>query len=553
MQLLSKRRLMFGVSISSMFLLSACGSDNEAIKADEEVEADLGTVGSMENFDIGDTFVATEPLELDILYRDYPDYPYDPNWLLFEVLEENHNVNFNVTAVPLSDWNERLSVTMAAGDFPDYSTDIHVGDETDYIAGGQLLPISKYVDYMPHLQNRINEWEGIEEQLDNIRYSDGEFYMLPGLRETPEMPFTLKYNETIFDEYGIEEPQTWEELRAALELLKDETGKTPMTLWWQGNSLLNFSGASFNTRGGWGLGDGAFYDEENDEFVFGPMHEGYKEMVSYFSELTADGLLDVEALTQDDQAAQNKLANHEAFVSSGNVGTINMVNDSMNEIYGDGEYEFVRMPILEGPAGRKLYDSNFHNGKMFNAELAERDDFLAILQFLDWFYYSDEASEFKNWGVEGITFEKTDELPGGYTPLDHIRFEHFNPGGDESLQEDYGFNNPGFAYGDPDEIGLSIMSENEYEVQEFMSREVEIVYPAPRYPMDSAEQEQATLMSTPLTDTVDQYTYRFISGQYSLDRWEEFMSELEGQGAEEFIEMVNTAYRNNQELLDNVE
>lgn len=542
-------RFILGAACVSVLLMTAC-NDNNAIETDgSEPDQSIGSVGAMDNFSVGDTFVATEPLNLEILYRDYPDYPYDPQWLLFEVLEEEHNVSFDVTSVPLSDWDERLSVTMATGDLPDYSTDIHVGDETDYIAGGQLLPISKYIEHMPHLQDRIDNWDGIEEQLNNLRYSDGEFYVLPGLRESPEMPFTLKYNKTVFDQYSIDEPQNWDELRSALEVLRDETDTTPMTLWWQGGSLLSFSSASFGTRGGWGLGDGAFYNEDDDEFVYGPMQDEYRDMITYFSELTADGLLDIEALTQDDQLARNKLANQEAFVSSGNVGTINMVNDSMNEIYGDGEYEFVRMPILEGPKGRRLHDSNFHNGKMFNANLVERDDFLAILQFLDWFYYSDEASEFANWGVEGVTFEKTDELPGGYKPLDHIRFEHFNPGGEESLQEDYGFNNPGFAYGDPNHIALSIMSENEFVVQEYMAEAVEIVYPAPRYPMDPVQQEQATLLSTPLLDTVDQYTFRFITGQYSLDRWDEFMDELESQGAQELIDIVNEAYRDHQGTL----
>src|SRR5699024_12103775 len=65
-------------------------------------------------------------------------------------------------------------------------------------------------------------------------------------------------------------------------------------------------------------------------------------------------------------------------------------------------------------------------------------------------------------------------------------------GADESLQKDYGFNNPGFAYGDPDDIALSIMSEEEYRAQSFMQQEVEIVNPDPRYPMDPVRSEEHT-------------------------------------------------------------
>jgi len=83
-----------------------------------------------------------------------------------------------------------------------------------------------------------------------------------------------------------------------------------------------------------------------------------------------------------------------------------------------------------------------------------------------------------------------------------------------------------------------------------MNEEVEVLLPDPPRPLDPIDQEQASLLATPLLDTVDQYTFRFVTGQYSIDRWDEFMAELESQNVEAFLEIVNNAYRDYQEALE---
>lgn len=548
-----KRRWMLGVTVCGGLLLAACNNEGANDQAEGEItEDDIGSVGAMEDFEFGDTFVATEPLDIEILYRDIPDYPVDNDWLFFEHLEEEHNVFYDIISVPLSDFEERRSVTVAAGDMPDYATDTWPGDEGDFTSSGVILPISDYVHLMPHFQQRIEDWE-LEQQIDNLRQLDGSYYVLPGVNENVHFDFSLKYNRTVFEEYGLEEPETWDELRDALVVLRDETGTEPMTLWWQGDALFNFSGASFDTVGGWGFGGGVIFDEDADEFVYAPQQQGYRDMIEYFAGLHEDGLLDQEAFTQDGDMANNKLTNLEAFVSSGQAGTMSEVNNGLTEAHGEGEYEFVRMPLLEGPAGPQVAGGQLVSGIMLNADVAERDDFLAVLQYIDWLYYSDEGTEYAQWGVEGETFERTDEVAGGYRPVDGIGFEQFNTDADEDLQADYGFGNVAFAFAGPAEIRQSIMNEDEMEYQERMNEERELIEEDPIYPMSAADQEQAALMSTPLQDTVNQYTLRFITGQYSMDRWDEFMADLENQNVDGYLDLVNNAYRDFQETLEEVE
>ena len=257
-----------------------------------------------------------------------------------------------------------------------------------------------------------------------------------------------------------------------------------------------------------------------------------------------------EAFTQEGEATRNQLVNLEAFVSSGQALTMADVNNGLNDAFGEGTYEFRRMNMLDGPAGPMVGGSRLVSGIMLNANVAERDDFLALLQYIDWLYYSDEGNEFAQWGIEGETFVRTDEVDGGYLPMEGISYENFNPGAEESLQEDYGFGNVAFAFASNYDITLSKMNDEEIAYQQRMTESRELLMPDPPYPMSTPDQEQAALMRTPLQDTVDQYTLRFITGQYELDRWDEFMADLENQNVEGYLELINNAYRDFQSTLE---
>ncbi|MEK8227292.1 hypothetical protein NKG05_16190 [Oerskovia sp. M15] len=48
-------------------------------------------------------------------------------------------------------------------------------------------------------------------------------------------------------------------------------------------------------------------------------------------------------------------------------------------------------------------------------------------------------------------------------------------------------------------------------------------------------------MSTPLKDTVDTNTLRFILGERDLSEWDAYVTELEGQNLQGYLDLVNGA------------
>lgn len=550
MSLSFKKKILAGITLTTSLFLFACGGNDKDEPEEEITEDNIGTEHAMEDFKVGDTFHSDEPLSFSFLYRDHPNYPIDEDWEFYQMLEEKTNVTFDNVIAPLSDFDERRSVMIAAGDAPEIISNTYPGDESQFVGSGAILPISDYVHLMPYLSDRIEKWD-LEEDFDNLRQEDGKYYMLPGIEENVRHDYTLMINRTVFDEYGIEDPESWDELRDALVILRDETGNVPFNDQWQGDALLNYAAASFDTVAGWGFGGGVIFDDEANEFKYAPMEDGYREMVEYFAGLVDDGLMDPESFTQDDEIAQNSFNNANSYVISSNSQTVVQQRDSMNEIHGEDKYEIGKIVSPEGPAGPYVGGDHWVAGIMFNSNVKDNDDFLAMLQFVDWLYYSDEGNELAWWGEEGNTFEKTDDVPGGYRPLDPIEYLGLNPTGTKNLQEDYGFRNGIIATGGKDELLRSVMDQEEIDFQDDTNAIREVVDPDPVYPLTESEQEELSLIGTPLQDTTETYTLRFITGQYELDRWDEFMDDLENQNVEQYLDTINNAYKNFQDTLEN--
>ena len=74
--------------------------------------------------------------------------------------------------------------------------------------------------------------------------------------------------------------------------------------------------------------------------------------------------------------------------------------------------------------------------------------------------------------------------------------------------------------------------------------------PFPPHPLDEAELEQSSLLGTPLKDTVDTGTLEFILGQRDLSEWDSFVSQLEGQGLQNYMDLINGAYERAAEAND---
>ncbi|WP_308121582.1 ABC transporter substrate-binding protein [Actinotalea ferrariae] len=545
---MSTRRRVTATTASAAALalvLAACGGGGDAEGGESEAPEVGGTTGAMEDYDVGTTFVASEPVEFSLLYRDHPNYPLKEDWLLLETLEQEHNVSFDIVSAPLSDWDQRKGLLIGAGDAPEIISVTYPGQEVPFIAGGAILPVSDYLEYMPNFRQKVEDW-GLQEHIDNLlKQEDGKFYLLPGLREAPRPQYTYAVRTDIWDELGLSyEPETFDDFREDLEKVKAAYPDVyPLTDRWSTNgpleATLNAAAPNFGTAAGWGFGEGVWWDEEAGEYVYTGATDGYRDLIEYYAGLVEDGLLDPESVTQDDDQAQQKLGSGQAFGMLANDQEILRYRTTFEELGTDADVRLIRLPA--GPAGDNLAPGGrLVNGLMISASAAESDHFQAMLQFIDWLYYSDEGLEFAKWGVEGVTYEKAED--GTRTLAPDVDINGLNPGAPKQLNVDFGFHNGVWMleHGSTEELDLSMLRPEVVEWVQSMS-DKEPLPLQPPYPLDELEREQVSLWQTSLRDHVYQNTARFILGQRPLSEWDAYVAELEGMGATQYLEVVNQA------------
>jgi putative aldouronate transport system substrate-binding protein len=203
---------------------------------------------------------------------------------------------------------------------------------------------------MPNFQEKVQKW-GLEGDLDTIRQADGKYYMLPGIYEKMRYDYSIALRSDILEDLGLEEPKTWDDFRTVLEEIKEEKGtKYVFSDRWKGEALLNVAAASFNTVAGWGFGAGVLFDESQDEFYFAGSSDDYKAMVEYFAGLVQDGLLDPESFTQEDDQADQKLANEQSFAITTNGQELLRERTVLEATKGD-DFQLDKIRVPAGPAG----------------------------------------------------------------------------------------------------------------------------------------------------------------------------------------------------------
>lgn len=535
-----------GIATAAM-ALTACSGPSPAEGSDGAGIDEAHSVGAMQDYKAGTTFKATEPVEFTLMYRDHPNYPVKDDWSVFRHLEDDHNVTFQRTDIPLADFDSKKALLIGSGDATDIVSVTYAGQETQFVAGGAILPVSDYFDYMPNFTQKIKDW-GLQEELDTLRQEDGKIYILPGLREVPDVQYSVMVRDDMWKKAGITgDPGTWDELLTDLKKVKDAnpevsyaisdrwTDQTPL------GSLLNVAAPNYATTAGWGYNN-IYFNRDSGEFEFTGANPGYRELLTWASDMVADGVLDPEITQSDDQAVQKFISGKTAAIS----GNTQMLSEYRGK-FADADKGDVPIRLISvpgGPDGSNLAAGRFTSGVLIGSQAADQPYFKALLQYIDWQYYSDEGLEFGLWGVEGETYSKAAD--GTRTLNSDINWSSINPGAPKKLNADFGYSNGVFtlANGSSEELTQSMMTPEikDWTAAQLDAKDVLPVAPAAR--LSEVELEQTTLLQTQLTDAVKAATAAFITGQKSIDSdWDAYVTQMKGLGSDQLVDTYNEALK----------
>ncbi|MFD0317922.1 ABC transporter substrate-binding protein [Streptomyces flavalbus] len=537
---LSRRQLLAAAGLTSLTVLTGCGGgDDGGDPKDLSKKQD----GAMRKYRVGDQFKAAKPLSFSVLHNDNPAYPMKDGWLFWKELTRRTGITLKPVNVPLSDYEKKRSLLIGAGDAPVLIPKTYHPSEVAFVSSGAILPVSDYTHLMPHFQAAVKKWD-LAPELDSIRQSDGRFYLLPGLHEKVKSGYSLALRTDVLDRLGLTAPTTWDEVYDVFKAIKAEyPDRYPLSDRWSTNTpfpagaLTRCLGQAYGVKAGWAY-DNTSWDAQEKRFVFTGATDRYRQFVEYLRTLVAEKLMDPESFTQTDDEAVRKLLSERSFAISANPQEL-----VQNYRYNLGKQvkgaTIDMIPVPLGPAGPVvLGGSRLENGVMISSKALDGDDFVALMQFVDWLWYSDEGQRFCKWGVEGTTYTHADSR---YQLADGISLMGSDPDAPKDLQKDYGFFNGVFTYGGSWDLVSSSFGPDEKEFEDAMSQREQLPVD-PAHPLKSTEQEQATLWDTPLKDHVTQNTLQFVLGKRPLSEWDDYVSELKAKNMDRFIELHNAAH-----------
>lgn len=500
--------------------------DNENNMAVEENASSEGSEESSEETE--ETAEMQEPVPIKIMFRDKQDSPFNPDWAIIKEIEKRGNVALEFEVVAEQQYNQKWQLAFNTGSAADIVTFVHPETMLPFAKNDLLVPISDYFDQMPNYQAYIAD-KGLAEEVSAKTINDGKSYWLQGFKEMAEYNAGILIRKDLVEAYGLEMPETVEDLAEVMKVFKENAPDSyPMTGFNGMDMLLALTSPYFGTFLGWVSPDATGYDVESDQYYNSYASEEGKYLVSYYSDLYNQEILDPELFTQNFEQWLQRLVTEQSFVTAGFAQTLPLINGTAQSM-GLESFEMVLLPPLSSEVEEesKAILIRSMSSWVLPAKVAERDDFDRILEFLDWYLYSDEGIELQNWGIEGLTYEVVDGQKVNIDDKD-TRINMYGVGTDSlSIVQD--------------------MASIEANTDPVLMEMTKALYDADRvfgsvkmqdYTED--ETEEVGILASTLKDLGSRYYQQFIMDVMDVDTdWDTFISEVENAGSERLLEIKN--------------
>ncbi len=312
------------------------------------------------------------------------------------------NAEIDSIIIPVVDIEAKLPVMVAGGTMPDvmWHAGPTWGPAKDWIDQGAFIPMDDYLAKYPGVKNAISD-----DVWNTIASPDGKHYFFPnGLAFW--VPFPLYYRKDIFQELGIAEPTTLDELTAALRTIKaKKPDMVPFTTHEPALWYLKELATCFNyNMGGW-VPDPADPNPANPaKIIPGNVDvKAYKDFLAWVQMLRKEGLLDPDFLVAQNKKGIDKFNGGQAAVMAAHWGSMVDILLQVNKAL-PGKGDVGMMSVLQGPArmmgGMVLnpYDRGFSITQSAKNKL---DD---VFAFLNWAYT--DGYELMYYGIEGEMFTR---------------------------------------------------------------------------------------------------------------------------------------------------
>ena len=523
-----------------------------------------------DGYTYGEKFWSDEPVTYTIFFSDASWYPMVDTWKtegVFEQIRKATNVTLDLISYDSNDYTTQVGLDLGTDRCAYIIPKIY--DESGFVDGGAILPVSDYVEYMPNFTWFYNTYN-LKADVDTILRADNKFYRLPGMHEAALQDYTLMVRDDIFATTGydvkeLENTCTSDDCCDILIGVKKYMVAQGMCaedayIWsdlWCGQSgqgsggyLCKLVGNSYDVASGWAVGNGLRFDFDKDEWYLSSTSENFKKFVTVMHRFVAEGILDPETFVQDDSVANDKFYTGKSVVQGFNRSQLVTWMTGLNEGLGEGNYSVY---ITVYPAGTNNYvaeNTRLENGVCISKGALEdlgEEGFIKMMRFVDWMFYSDAGYILTKWGPEGETWEYVEE--------DGMKIKKLLPGfkcgglgiagsdDDVDIRLKWGYACGNYFYAHSNALrGDNLPA----VVQDYDARYAAYRDQMPLSPatvLTPEEIESTSLIQADLIANINAWTIQFITGQKDIEAdWDAYVQSCEEYEAEELVKTYNEAY-----------
>ncbi len=452
------------------------------------------------------------------------------NALIMPIVEEKTNVHMDFIHLPEGNGGEVYNLMLATNDLPDIITH-GAGLPAGYPGGGDkaiedgvFLRLNELVDeYAPNFKQLMEEDDDLRK---DIVTDEGNIWGIPMVDIEAQKPFTGPIVRIdILEELNLDLPETINEWYEALKKIKNEKGiEVPFNLVPSGIPADNaFIGA-------YGV-NGSFF-HVNNEVKYGPIEPGYKEYLTEMNKWYKEGLI------AEDFAEWDGEKRMQYFITGKTVASAHgqWIFEPWRKESNDPNFLINAAPYPSLVKGEKPHFRqgntrmrNYHTAITTECEYPER-----AMEWID-FFFSDEGSLLANYGIEGETYVKDGDT---YKYTDLVID---NPEGVSAnvAYSKYSYNHGAFLR----DINRAFQLYADYEMEawDIWEDSADTAYVMPNIQLTLEENKEFDEIMEEVGGYVSQKRIEFITGEFPLDKFDEYVDNIKQMGIDRAIKIQQDA------------
>lgn len=491
------------------------------------------------------TWPLKEKKELSIWIVWSNDYVENPNDLkAIQKMEELTNVHVNWQVVDAASAQEQFGLMLASGEYPDIIRDCgtyYPGGTEKGVQDGVLVDLTDVAEkYMPNytaLRTSIPELEKDtvtdEGKIVGTRTITSYFGDIRGERVWAGMALRGDW----LDELGLEVPRTIDDWDKVLTAFKENYTEceAPLMIGTNGYDYFSHFLSAYGVLG-------EFY-KDGDTVKYGPLEDGYKQWLTLFHDWYERGLIDPNFMTNSAD-----MASPADYIGTGKAGAGVQLWGLTSDVLKTQGYttdEDFNLVATSSPVLKKgdTPEIGFNTSALVKEEVGistSTKDLELACRYLD-FWYSNESMLLNTLGIEGESY--TVDADGTYHLTDAMQ-AMVDEGKVNTRAEavytytlgtaDFGLYNWGMF--DPIYEGQDALK----AYDEFDKDKFDLMLP-PCMTMTDAENTEYVTLYTDIQTLARENTVKFITGEKSLDEYEEFVEQLRSYNIDRCIELQQAA------------